>query len=374
MSILVISFDGVGDKAFEEMVRSGRYPNIATFSERATYIGDVESVFVSDTIPVHTTVSTGKPPKDHGIVSNHFPKTRRGELPWVQLSNLIQEKTLWDAANEKGLKTAAIPWPVTCGAKIRYNVPDFQPLKGQNKTLRQLMYGSKFFQLKSMIKHRSRLKNMEGAGNPQIQRDNFMASVATDVLKKKNPPALTLVQLVAYNHAYRYEGADGEGLEIAKESLDENFGKLIRAWRGTTVVFSGHSQLDVHESVNLNVLYKDNFLQRGGCAFGMSIPLDMPDQYWFGRYLTKDEIEESGYAGKYTFGVAPKPGFNFTDRTEVFRGDCGYPTNYPGYSTFYAINKELDYAHKLYSSVRDVTAIIAKELGLDMDILEEYGL
>ncbi|MCL1995301.1 MAG: ectonucleotide pyrophosphatase/phosphodiesterase [Defluviitaleaceae bacterium] len=373
MGILVISFDAVGDKVFEKMAGSGDYPNITSFYNEATYCGGIKSIFVSNTYPIHTTISTGKLPKDHGVIANTLPLTKSGDRPWVQFASMIKAKTLWDAAKEKGLKTASLLWPVTCKAKIDYNMPEVHLLKGQNRIIRHLMYGSKFFQIKAMLKHRHLLKNMKDIEKSQPQLDNFTTAIGVDLLKEKKPD-LALVHLIAYDHICHHTGLDSSEIKEAKKALDDNLGRLLGAWHGTVLVFSDHSQLPVHENINLCDLYKEDFLQLGGCAFFQKPLAEISEQHWFGRYLTKEEMSSSGHDSRYDFGIAAKPGFNFSDGENIFKGDHGYPVDYENYNTFYAINKEIDYAHKLKGSVRDVTAIIAKELGLDMDIIAEYGL
>lgn len=367
--LIVISFDSVGDKVFESMAANPElYPNVSAFGQRNFYRGNVETVFISNTYPIHTSVATGKFPAEHGIRQNVLKTTKQGKH-WAQEASLIKAKTIWDAAKEKKLSVASFLWPVTCGAKIKYHVPETHILKGQNQIMQNLKHGSKFFQLKAFLKHRNRLNGIE-----QPYLDDFTTNVAYDTILKKKPD-LALIHLTAYDSIFHIYGSQGEAIEIAKKSLDNNLGLLLKANRkGTVVLFSDHNQFDINETINLKVLYDAEFLQSGGCAFGNKASLDMVDQYWFGRYLTKEEMEESGYAGKYAFGLAPKPGFTFGEDYNL-RGDHGYPTDYPDYRVFYSVSRsDLHYKNYLKGHIFDVTAIIAKELGLDMDILNDYEL
>ena len=367
MGILVISFDSVGDKVFESMADDKElYPNIAKFMQNCYYRGGVKTSFISNTYPVHTTISTGVPPRDHGIISNYLPPNKKGEKHWAQMAHYIKVKTMWQAAKEKRLKTAAFLWPVTCGAKIDYHMPEVHLKKGQSRYLRQLMYGSKFFQLKSVIKHGREFK-----GEVQPNLDNFVTSAVCSLLKKKKPD-LVAVHLLAYDLLCHSAGSDSISVMVAKKVLDKNLGRLLELWNDTVIIFSDHSQLDVEEVINLNALYGNIFIQNGGCAFSNKSTLDLQDQYWFGRYLTKQEMEESGYAGKVAFGIAAKPGFTFCNTLKM--GDHGYPTDYDNSNVFYAINKNLHYEDKLQDYITDITAIIAMELGLDMEIVRELGI
>ena len=382
IKLLVISFDAMGDHVFESMASEpDLYPNIAKLKARLSYHNQVRTVFVSNTYPIHTSISTGKAPGEHGIVSNKDS----ANVDWVMSAKAIQTKTLWQAARAKKLKTAAFLWPVTCGAPINWHLPEVHLKKGQRRVTQQLRQGSKAFQVRALLKHKHLLGNLADVEDSQPALDNFTTAVACDLFARKKPD-LALVHLIAYDYICHATGPvpvgerNTERLATAKLAMDTNLGKLMDAWytglepdQGHILVFSDHAQLQVNETINLNTLYRHNqFLQLGGCAFGKSFDISLPDQHWFGRHLSKEEMAESGYSGKYTFGFAAKPGFSFGEK-EV-QGEHGYPTDYDNYRTFYGIDKPLPYADKLRGSVLDITAIIAKELGLEMDIVGEYGL
>jgi len=326
MAILVISFDAVGDLAFRAMAAdAARYPNIAAFRRRACFRGGIRTAFVSNTYPVHTTVSTGKPPNVHGIVSNLLPARASGERPWAQMARLIKAKTIWDAAREKGLKTAAMLWPVTCGAKIDFHMPEVHPEKGQNLFLRSLMYGSVFFQLGAIARHWRKLAaGLKGHGQPSL--DDFTVSVTCDLLRRKKPD-LALVHLIAYDTIFHYAGSRGDEIETARQSLDRNLGRLLESWGdGTVIVFSDHSQLDVDENVDLRETFGDAvYEQAGGCAFVSCSGAGIGERPWFERFLTEAEMEESGFAGKGLTGIAAKPGFVFCEEGG-YRGAHSYPS------------------------------------------------
>ena len=353
---------------------ANNYPNISALKDRLTYKNKVKTVFVSNTYPIHTSISTGKVPGQHGITSNVNNKTSS----WAMEEKLIKSKTIWQAAKEKKLTTAAFLWPVTCGAKINWHMPEVHLQKGQSRLVQQLRHGSKTFQVSSLMKHKKLISKMSDIENNQPALDNFTTASVCSLLERKKPD-LVLVHLIAYDHICHQTGPeptlpeDIANLEIAKKSLDENLGRLLKLWRDDVLIFSDHSQLPVNDTINLNSLYRnESFLQLGGSAFGNKFDISLPEQHWFGRYLTKEEMKESGYAGRYAFGIAAKRGFNFGEKP--VRGDHGYPTDYNNYSTFYGINKKIKYEDKLKGSVLDVTAIIAKELGLKMDIIEEYNI
>ena len=370
MGALVISFDAIGDKAFEVMaLDSKNFPNIARFKEQAFYRGGVKTVFMSNTYPVHTSISTGKLPKDHGIISNMLPPKKNGERPWAQMAKYIKTKTIWDAAKEKKLTTAAILWPVTNGAKIDYHLPETHTEKGQNPLFRRFVYGSFFFQLAALFKYgwmlvKTLIENkMKGIGQPAV--DNFITAVTCNLLKRKKPD-LVLIHLLAYDHMFHYAEPGAKERDIAKKAMDINLGKLLTSWGDDTViVFSDHSQFDIKENINLNAIYGDNvFEQCGGCAF-LHKPIEgIEKQSWFERYLTKEEMLESGYSDKQVIGLAAKPGYCFSE-SNVYKGNHGYPADYENYKVFYAVrSRNFIPEYELKNHITDVTAIIINELKL----------
>src|SRR5262249_16881267 len=42
---------------------------------------------------------------------------------WYWYAEDIKVKTLWDAATDAGLVTSSVDWPVTVGARIKWNIP-----------------------------------------------------------------------------------------------------------------------------------------------------------------------------------------------------------------------------------------------------------
>jgi len=376
MGVLVISFDAIGCNAFEEMAKDKKnYPNIAMFKEQAFYSGGIKTIFMSNTYPVHTSISTGKLPKDHGIISNLLPPQKNGIRPWAQMARYIKTKTIWDAAKEKNLSTAAILWPVTNGAKIDYHLPETHTEKGQNPLCR-FFYGSFFFQFAALLKYgrilvKAIIKNkFRGIGQPAV--DNFITAVTCNLLRRKKPD-LVLVHLLAYDHMFHYAEPGKKEREIAKKAMDTNLGKLLKSWGdGTVIVFSDHSQIDIIKNINLQALYGDFvYEQCGGSAFfkkaieGLGM-LHLEEQPWFERYLTKEEMQESGYLKKQVIGIAAKAGYCFSE-SNVYRGNHGYPADYKNYNIFYAVRGQRHEQIQLNNHITDITAIIAKELNLDMD-------
>jgi predicted AlkP superfamily pyrophosphatase or phosphodiesterase len=398
MKVLVISFDAVSDKDFLKMAEF--CPTIAEFIQSSHLQTEVKTVFVSNTYPIHTSVSTGVLPAKHDIITN----VEHGV--WVTDSRKIGAKAIWEAAGEKKLTTAAILWPVTGHAKIKFNLPEIHILHNQNQLIENLRAGSPLFQLKEFLRHGRKL---HGIAQPGL--DDFVTAVSEDVIREKQPD-LTLVHLTIYDDAFHHHGPDDTYLREAAKNLDQNLRCLVAAAGADTkiIIFSDHGQLPVVGVNDPNELLIERkipgyFKLCGGSAFyipqGYEIEAmlrnldvnnyldppvsdnefiaghremkeDLTKQRWFGRFLTDEEMEESGMTRISSFGVAAKPGWCFAYEGEAYKGNHGYPTDYQDYRVFYAVKEPLSAqnivtpTHGTGGHITDVTKIIVESLHLNM--------
>src|SRR5215510_16016502 len=128
--LLVISVDGLDYRYLRDCDKLGlKSPNLRRLMHEGEVTEGVVGVFPTITWPSHTTIITGVDPRVHGIMGNRRPREEGGDYYWDV--SLLKTKTLWHAAREAGLKTAAITWPVTVGAMIDFNLPEyFQKRRG----------------------------------------------------------------------------------------------------------------------------------------------------------------------------------------------------------------------------------------------------
>ena len=365
MSLIVISFDGVKDEEFKKMAtNSRRYPNIAAFMQDARYTGDVYTTFVSNTYPIHSSISTGRHPKDHGIISNILGRTEGGAEIWAQEAKLFAAPTIFRAAAQKGLTSGTIAWPVTCGEKgIKWNLPEVHLLPGQSRLREQIRHGSLAFQVMAKLRHGKKMKGLE-----QPHLDDFFTSVMVDLLREKKPD-LAMIHLIAYDDICHRVGISG-ALDIARASLDQNLGRIMAAAsdNAAILVFSDHGHLNVSENIDLAPIFGDILHEQcGGSAF-FTRKIEIIEEYpWFGRMLTEEEMDVSGYGGRAAFGIGAARGYSFG--SENYRANHGYPRDYDEYRVFHAIKNAKNGPHYLpFDDIRNVTAIINQELELGMDL------
>jgi len=394
--MLIISYDAVGDNEFDRLLQ---YPAFNAFSKKCAVFRNVSTVFLSNTYPVHTSVATGVHPIDHGIISNTeaFPSASPASAlsVWNCNENLIRVKTIWQEAYKKGIKTAAVLWPVTAFSKtINYNIPEVRARPGKNQIFTSLKAGSASLQLELYLRHR---KLMDGLNQPNL--DNFSTACMADILRKKKP-GLALVHLTAYDSLCHDHGKKSAELETAFNALDKNLSVLLAAADSVNeddiILFSDHSQLNVHTVVDPNLeLVRRNLIKQtpdgylpgenncffelcGGSAFFRAgtlnedhikeLRLYIEQNESFRRYLTQDEINQSGMckSRQGLFGFCAKEGYCYEIAGTVKKGNHGYPLDMNDYNVFYmakGCGLEPNTVKK-GGSLLDIAPLVRKRLGL----------
>ncbi len=248
--MLIISFDAVGDDEFTRMLS---YPAIRAFAEKAAVFRGVDSLFVSNTYPIHTSVATGVTPEKHKLISNTEPFPKKNPV-WNTREENIKARTLWQAANEKGIKTAVVFWPVTAGSKtIRWNMPEVMARPGESQILTSFKAGSVFTQLKLFLRHK---KLMNGIKQPYL--DNFATACMVDILSE-HKPGLAMIHLTSFDTLCHDNGKGSADLSTAFESLNANLSALLKAAGDDrdVLIFSDHSQRNVHTVIEINNILKE---------------------------------------------------------------------------------------------------------------------
>ena len=386
--MLIISFDAVGDSELEALMG---YPAFSAFAKQAAAFRRVPTLCPSNTYPIHASVVTGALPAVHGLISNTAPFPSRHPA-WNNREDGIRAKTLWQAAAERGIATAAVFWPVTGYSKtIRFNIPEMMPRPGKNHFATMLGAGSKLLLARMFLRHG---KMLDGISQPK--RDGFAAACMADVIRE-NRPGLALVHLTAYDALCHANGKGSGALGAAFESLDRNLATLLEAAgeKRDVIVFSDHSQINVHTATEPNAILvgaglmgreKDAWIPGesgcfveccGGTAFFHAGSLadnrvgelrgEIERSEGFRRFLTRQEMLDSGYGGA-AFGFCAKAGYSFVPFAPGHRAEHGYPTDMPDYEVFYLARMPGMPAGESNNggSLLDIAPLAAKSLGIDL--------
>ncbi len=219
--LLMISIDGLRpDHVIAADSLGLKVANLRRFLTDGTYADGVQGVVPTVTYPSHTTLITGVWPARHGIHANLvFDPLRENHSGWYWYAEDIRVPTLWDAAARVGLSTASVQWPVSVGARVTWNIPEFwrAGTPDDAKLLRAVSTPGLLAELEADLGPYPRALTVEA--------DEQRARFAARILEKKRPNLLTL-HLSALDHAEHVSGPGSPESLAALERLDAVIGTL----------------------------------------------------------------------------------------------------------------------------------------------------
>jgi hypothetical protein len=219
--LVVISVDGLDHRYLRDADKLGlKIPNMRKLAREGEWADGVIGVFSTVTWPSHTTLITGKRPDEHGIRGNRRPREEGGDYYWT--ADLLKTRTLWHAARDAGVKTAAITWPVTVDAAIDFNLPEaFAKRKGGWMDLATIRAKSTPGLAEKIIAFD---KSFE-----QEWMDDRTRALATVYLLKKEPVGLILLHFVDHDAVAHEHGPFTPEAHAELERTDRYIGEILRA-------------------------------------------------------------------------------------------------------------------------------------------------
>lgn len=262
-AVLLISIDGLAPDYLINTDEYGlRVPVLREFLTRGAYATAVVNVTPTVTYPNHTTLVTGVAPAQHGIHANTvFDPEGREQGAWNWYGAQIKARTLWEAAKEKDMTTAAVLWPVTVGhPAIDYNVPEYWRVKQRSDD----------YLLNAVATPRGFLDTVKSVdalfvdGGKEANDwafDDKLADIAIAMIDEARPNLLT-VHIVGLDGAQHGDGPlpINDRARETLEHLDATIGRIIAAERAaypnaTIAIVSDHGFHPVTATVNLNAAF-----------------------------------------------------------------------------------------------------------------------
>ncbi|KEO71697.1 alkaline phosphatase family protein [Anditalea andensis] len=260
--VVLISIDGFRPEFYLE--EKWPAPNLKQMVLEGTHAVGVRGVFPSVTYPSHTTIITGQMPGAHGIYYNvPFDPTKQTK-DWYWYADSIKMQTLWHAVKEAGLKSASFIWPVSVGAPIDYNIPEFwDAAEGHGNTGPMRSMESPAGLLAEMEKAVLGELNESTFNGDYLNREDRTGEMAAYVLEKYKPD-FTTVHLIATDHFQHSEGREGPMVFKSLAAIDRAIGKIMEAAeragiadRTTFIIVGDHGFVDIHTSLSPNIWLKD---------------------------------------------------------------------------------------------------------------------
>ena len=253
--LIVLSLDAVGSMDLPYM---NTLPHFRAFFKRAAGCGRVLSVYPSLTYPAHTSIVTGLYPARHGIVNNHKVQPEKRKPDWLWQRRYIRGTTLYDEARKHGLRVAALLWPVTGRAKIRYNLPEVwanQPWENQISV--SMGNGSPLYQIDLYRRFGHMIR---GVSQPRL--DNFVQASLLYTIRRFKPD-VTFAHFTDVDSNRHIFGASALCIQDALQRHDRRLGELLSLLdaqgmeqKTNVVILGDHCQKDVSMALYPNYWFR----------------------------------------------------------------------------------------------------------------------
>ncbi|MBP7283159.1 MAG: alkaline phosphatase family protein [Leptospiraceae bacterium] len=232
--LVILSIDGfpgyylTSDSKFKNFT-----PNLNKLITKSNFSNKVNSTYPTLTYPAHTSMLTGTDPIEHGIIYNSpVDPFRKYQGGWMWYDEDIKVKTILDFAKEKGMKTASLYWPVTVGADIDYNLPQYWRTKTEEDE--KLL---KAISTKNLYKE---LQKESGHSVLETTGDTEKIETAISLWKLKKPDVF-LIYSTDLDSVHHEKGVFSESAGEKLKKIDSLVGKLIK-------------KLNIYEDPNLGFI------------------------------------------------------------------------------------------------------------------------
>jgi len=247
--VVLISIDGLRPDYVLEADRHGlKIPTLRKLLQDSTYATGVRGVAPTLTYPSHTTLLTGAAPARHGIHSNKtFDPLNLNMKGWYWYAEDIRVPTLWEVVKS----SANVHWPVSVGARITWNVPQYwrSGLADDRKLLRTLATPGLLAELENEVG----LPYADGI-NELLSGDENRARFAAHLIRTRRPEFAT-VYFAAFDHEQHGSGPFSPQSLATLEKLDSILGGLLEQLPAeyTVCLVSDHGFTGSERALNLGV-------------------------------------------------------------------------------------------------------------------------
>ncbi len=331
---------------------------------------------------------------------------------WFWEFDFITTPTLWDALAAAGKTSASFLWPVTVGAPIDYNMPEYWSLEegyGSIEPMRWHDTPEGF--VEELEREASGSLEAERSSSNYMTRDLATALNASYVLARYRP-ALTTVHLLGVDHFQHADGRDSTRVRQVVAAVDVAVREMIEgtqrggiADRTAFIITGDHGFVDVHTILAPNVWlagaglleptrdrgdWRAAFHTTGGSALlQLRDPGDLaaidevrqilesrpPAERRLFRIVERDELDLIGADPAAALGLAMIPGVSSSSsaRGDAVRqgrgGTHGYFPEFAAIETGFigwgsGFREGVTLAHM---GLEDVAPVVARLLGIEFD-------
>lgn len=254
--VVLISIDGLKPEyVLQADAHRLRIPHLRAMLARGAYARGVVGVVPTVTYPSHTTLVTGVAPARHGIYANNtFDPLGRNQGGWYWYASDIRVPTLWDAVMASKRTVGNVHWPVTVGARITWNLPQYW--RSGEADDRKLVAALSSAGLYDSLEREVGTPYADGK-DESIEGDELRARFAVRMIEGKRP-AFMLAYFTALDHEQHVHGPFSPAALATLERIDVVIGSLVNAARRTygedgavIAVVSDHGFFPTSRALNL---------------------------------------------------------------------------------------------------------------------------
>lgn len=259
--VVLISVDGLAHYYFDDP--KAEMPTIRRLAAEGVRAERMKCSMPTVTWPNHTTLVTGTHPAKHGVIgNNYFDRTKGAVVPLIpdplfDKEEIVKSPTIYDVAKAAGLKTAAIIWPASRGAKtLDWTVAD--------------VFSNELFQGRASP---GLIEEFKAAGIPYDKqeewcktgkgedRDRMYVQMLNHVIRTHRPN-VALLHLVEVDHVEHAKGPQSPAayaaVKFADERVREVWEELQKSFPGkaTLIVAADHGFNPYQQQIQPNVLLR----------------------------------------------------------------------------------------------------------------------
>lgn len=298
--MIVLSIDGFpGYYLNSNSPFSDKMPTLKSLIKKSTFSKNVQTTNPSITYPAHTSMLTGVDPLEHNILFNTpLDPFKKYNGSWLWYDSDIRVKTIFDKANEKKLVTASIYWPVTVGANIKYNIPQYW--KNKTDEDEKLLAALSTRGLYEEIKNYTKKSVLETTGD----EEKIKAGLAVWKLKKPDVLFIYTTDLDSIHHEKGVYSKEA-GLKLKKiDSLLSELIKEVNLFKDkniSLVIISDHGFREVKSLCYPNrILIEKNFIDIKNQTWtyyfktygGGAILLENPNKSFFSEDIQLESLKK----------------------------------------------------------------------------------
>lgn len=261
--VVLVSVDGLAASYLSDP--RAKLPMLRVLAQEGAVAEGMLTTFPSVTWPSHTSLITGVTAARHGVIGNSvFLRDAQKNLTYLGDPELTKDQsirvpTIYDVLAGKGLKTAAIIWPCSNGAKnLAWSIPD------SNKGELHEKYTTPGLQEEMAEAGIDILPLREWGWNKDrsLVRDELYSKVARHLLVKHRP-SLTLLHFITpdgVEHGY------GPHTPEAFKAVDDTDARIREVWetlqsgelrgKSTLLVVSDHGFAPYEKLLQPNAILK----------------------------------------------------------------------------------------------------------------------